>query len=564
MKKSNFSSIFFILIGVLLNLLSIYLYWKDKNLTNQWLILFLWLVSIFISLIPLIFSIFDQSILLKSNKKEVLFLIVLIILSSVLRFYKIQTIPILNGDETRDAGLIPESFLKGEIKDFFGYGVYGISNMFFILTSIPHFLFGNTILAIRFFSAFFGILSVILVYFLNKKMFGKKMAIVSAILLSTYHVHLQFSRSEFINLFDSFWAPLIMIFLWQALKKEIYLSLVLAVILGLATHFYQGIRAVIFFCCLYFVIINVINYYRTRNWRIYLIKIIHFFIGLLLGLGPSVVILVLRRGEFFNTGTAGRPFSFGQNSSMISDLINRFSHSFGSMIYYPIDFHYKYGGPFLTLPFNLFFIIGLILILKNIKQQKNQMCFFWLFAVVFFNSTILPNINFTHRLLSLVPILMTVTGLGIIKLTDLFSIWPKLRNPITIVILLFFITINLKSYFIDSVWKKAYDLNTKTAVMAGYYYATFPSKKTFYFIISLRGSIFKDASTWIYLAPNRQVKDIPIEQVKTKSFSHKETVFIVVPENITDLKTIKEIYPSGLEKNHYFDQEFLFTSYELE
>lgn len=474
-------------------------------------------------------------------------------------------IPFLNGDEARDAGLLPESFLRGEIRDFFGFGVYGIPNLFFALAAIPHFFFGHTILAIRFFSVVSGAAAVVLTYFLARKVLGGKVAVVAALILSTYQVHLQFSRSEFINNFDSFWAPLIILLLFLALESRAsYLSLLLGLSVGLASHFYQGIRATLFFSSVYFLAYSLVHF--RENIKNTLIKSSYFLFGIVLGLGPSLLVMARRPNEFFNTGTAGSPLFLTLGlSEFLRVLPERLMYSLGALIYYPIDFHYRYGGPFLAFPSSVFFLIGVLFILRNFSQREYHILFFWVFCVVVFNSALLGGINYAHRLLSLIPALIIIIALGIERLAGFLGTRTAIKSITVSFMLVILVFLDLKAYFWDNVWQMAYDANSRVAFMAGRYSAKLPTGTQIYFLNSPRLS-WGGGSAWVYLASKQIVTDLSKEQltqVLSQPLSEKLSVFIALPERESDLALVKTNWPRGREEKCVDRGELLFTIYEL-
>lgn len=563
-KKTT--SPFFLILALILNFLAMGLYALDKDFSCRWWVLALWLLAILTPIIPLFFGFFRKEKKSFFNRNELLFLMVLVFLSAFLRFFYLEKIPLLSGDETRDAGFLPEAFLRGEIKDFFGYGVYGIPNLFFAFSSLPHLLFGHSVLAIRFWAAFFGVLTVVLTYFLAKKCFGAPVGRAAALLMAVYHVHLHFSRSEFLPLFDSFWSSLLAILLLNSLKEK-RSPLFLGIAMGLAFHFYQGIRAFLLLTAIYFLIWMLLAFHRSRP--LLDLKIGYFLAGLFLGIGPSLVVFLTRFGEIFNTGTAGKPLFLSLKPGEFLEILPfNLSRSLGSLVYYPLDFHYHYGGPFLSFPFNVFFILGAVSLLLKIKKKESNFLLLWILTVLTFNSAILADLNFTHRLLSIIPVIMIVTALGIVKFARLFkfgqsSIFPKIFLTLTIAAFMFF---NLKAYFLDAVWVKAIDTNTKVATIAGYYTASFSPETKFYFLNSSRMG-WRSVPAWEYLAPRAQVRDVEeddIEILLSEIKKQKEkNVFIFLPERLDDLKKVEAFFPGGFLRSHNYYQEELFVTYEF-
>ncbi|HUW21263.1 MAG TPA: glycosyltransferase family 39 protein [Candidatus Bathyarchaeia archaeon] len=562
-NKFFFSKISLLAIAIICCSVSIFIYASDNKLVFYRLTFFLWIASLLLIFFFVVFSSHRQSISYKKSPKEVLFLFILILFSGFIRFYRLTEIPLLSGDEVRDAGFLPEAFLRGEIKDLFGHGIYGIPNLFFALASIPHLLFGHSVLSIRFFAAFFGVLAVVLTYFLGKELFNSQVGKIASILMVTYHVHVHFSRSEFINNLDSFWAPLVAILLLKTFSNP-SASLIFGLFLGLGFHLYQGIRAFLIYSFIYFIFWTVNNCYR--NTRRFLVRFGYLLSGIILGLGPSVVVILKRPKEFFNTGTAGGllPFQIGIQD-FLSVFPERLLNSFGALIRYPIDFHYRYGGPFLEAPLNLFFLVGFLVCFQKLSKKEYNFIIFWLFFVILINSTFLRGMNFTHRLLSLVPAIMLTVSLGIIRFATFFNKQPRLYRVFLVLVMVISLFYNLKRYFYDLVWRNAYDSNTKVSTTAGFFTAELPAQTKIFFLNSPRMS-WESCPSWKYLAPHAYIEDLTEENFTSVLASlspDSRLVFIALPERINDLEKIEKLWPLGIKKKKSYGGELLFVSYKL-
>ena len=550
-----------LLFSFLICFISIAIYFQDKTFRFQWWVLFFWLSSILVLTLPFLFRLLLTIKRWPSkNHKELILLILILLGAGLVRFYRLSEIPILGHDEARDAGLLPEAFLKGEIKDFFGQGIYGIPNLFFMLSSLPHILFPRTVLAIKFFAALFGVFSVLATYLLARKLFNREIAIISGVLLSFYHVHLHFSRSEFLSLFDSFWAPLLVWNLMLAREKNKRFSLLLGLVIGFSLHFYQGIRAIALMCFFYF--FASLFFQKIKE---ILKKTFLFFLGLLIGLGPLLVNLFTRPQQVFNTGNAGKPIILTMTFSELMKVFpERILQVFGSIVYYPIDFHYNYGGPFLQFPANLFFLFGFVVILRKARLARYNFLLFWVASVLLINSAIPFNINFTHRLLSALPGLIIITSLGINFVVQKLK-KPYLINLATIFLIITVAFINLKVYFFNQAWKRGTHINTKVATTAGFYIKDFKQTTPFYFLNSSRMS-WKSIPSWEYLTEEYYVADVEENALNDFILSIKEKsgskVFIILPERESDFSLIKKTFPGCYQRQFYFDNDFLFYSYE--
>lgn len=124
-------------------------------------------------------------------KTKIAFILILLILASLfLRFYNLGERPFWE-DEALYSG-ISSDILQG---DFNAPGVLPIyPPSFFYLNAISQLIFGNTEFGNRFFSALFGSLSILLIFFIGKKLFNKTTGIFAAILLAFSPEHIIFSR----------------------------------------------------------------------------------------------------------------------------------------------------------------------------------------------------------------------------------------------------------------------------------------------------------------------------------------------------------------------------------
>ena len=134
------------------------------------------------------------------------FLIAIILVASVLRLYKLGSVPpSLYWDEA-SLGYNAYSILTtahdehGKFLPLTNFGTFGdYKPPGYIYATVPSIaIFGLSDFAIRFPSAFFGVLTVLLTYFLTKKFFESEVvAQVATLFLAISPWHLQFSRGAF-------------------------------------------------------------------------------------------------------------------------------------------------------------------------------------------------------------------------------------------------------------------------------------------------------------------------------------------------------------------------------
>jgi 4-amino-4-deoxy-L-arabinose transferase-like glycosyltransferase len=185
---------------------------------------------------------------MKFLKTNVVILSILL-LAFVLRFYHLSTNPPgLYWDEA-SLGYNAYSILKtgkDEYSKFLptifrSYGDYKAPVYFYAL--IPSIVFFDlTDFAVRFPSALGGTLSVLLLYFISKKLtLNTKTALFSAFFLTISPWHLQFSRAGFEANFKLFLTLLGLVLFFKFPRK--FSALILsAIIFGLSLHTYQGAK----------------------------------------------------------------------------------------------------------------------------------------------------------------------------------------------------------------------------------------------------------------------------------------------------------------------------------
>jgi 4-amino-4-deoxy-L-arabinose transferase-like glycosyltransferase len=152
---------------------------------------------------------------MKKNKQILIYLLLIFVLALFLRFFRLtKSPPSLNWDEVA-IGWNGYTLFKTR-RDEFGtrlplafrsFGDYK-SPLLFYLTAPVVGVFGRSIFTVRFLSALFGSLTVILSYFLTKELFRSRserssrswseyMPIIASLLLAISPWHLQFSRAAY-------------------------------------------------------------------------------------------------------------------------------------------------------------------------------------------------------------------------------------------------------------------------------------------------------------------------------------------------------------------------------
>lgn len=110
-----------------LSLIIILFHKKDIDLSNSWLIFYLWLINFYLAILFIAIKIpknvYNKLISIIAEDRKIIFLIFLITLFT--RFFLLSVYPyVVLGDALRDAGLNGLKINQGSLKDFFDFGAY--------------------------------------------------------------------------------------------------------------------------------------------------------------------------------------------------------------------------------------------------------------------------------------------------------------------------------------------------------------------------------------------------------------------------------------------------------
>ena len=170
------------------------------------------------------------------SRIEVLYLLLIVILSFAFRAYGAAEMPfVLSGDEG-SAGLLGWEFVEGNRDNLLSLGWFSFPALYFWLISISQTMFGRSTEAIRWVSALGGALTVASLYWAARGMFGRRTAFWASAWLSTFHVHLFFSRIAYNNIWDGLFFTIAFGAIWQGWENGWRRSFILG---GLAIGFSQ-------------------------------------------------------------------------------------------------------------------------------------------------------------------------------------------------------------------------------------------------------------------------------------------------------------------------------------
>lgn len=205
----------------------------------------------------------------RERPAEGFFVIGVTVWALLLRLMRLNSaLPVLFGDEAPFA-LDAMQIANGADVMVFTPGHQGHPWIFPVMQAPFVALLGRTLLAVRIWPVVFGTLTVLAVYFLAREMFDRRIAMVAAVFLAGYPVHIHFSRIGINNIIDPFFGALAFGLLWRGLRNGNRAAFVLAgIALGLGQYFYSGGRLLLVLMVGYWVYLLLFRRSVARmRWR---------------------------------------------------------------------------------------------------------------------------------------------------------------------------------------------------------------------------------------------------------------------------------------------------------
>jgi len=388
---------------------------------------------------------------MKKIEKKI-WLILILILAAFLRFYQLnQTPPALNWDEVSH-GYNAYSILKTGQDEwgftfptiFRAYGDYKLP-VYIYLTSLSVGIFGLNDFAVRFPSALAGVLSVLFVYFLVKKLFKSNLiALLSSLFLAISPWHLFLSRPAFEANLASFLVIAGIYFFILGLKKKWLLPLSI-LLLGLSVHTYNSARI---FVPLILTTLFLLHYASVMKWVkkkkkeaiLVVVLLLVFFIPLFYSFISPSGWARFKWVSILDQGAINR-INMARGSSSLPKPLPRLIHN--KATYFTIayfrnyfsnfsprylfvkggsNYQYNIPGKGIIYPIQApLILIGLYYLFKNWRKKESKLIFFWWLLAVVPSAATQENPHVLRTILVL-PMPQILAALGF------YQVWSWLKN----------------------------------------------------------------------------------------------------------------------------------------
>lgn len=406
-------------------------------------------------------------------------LFIILILASILRLTKIDSVPISPDWDEVSLGYNAYSILQTG-KDEYGKFLPVVLRSYddykpalYSYLAIPAIsLLGLNVQAVRIPSAFFGVLAVLGTFLLVRELFKRNdLALLSSFLLAISPWHIQFSRVAFessIGLTFNIFAAL---FFLKGLKRPVLL-IVSAALMALNLYVYQSEK--VFTPLLLLILIVVFRKEFLKIPKKFIVSAI--FVGLLISL-PMVFYLFTNKNSLerargvsifsgeYPIGEAKKTLDDEKNNDKLGFIFDNRRVFYGKQIISGYLSHFDFNWLFirgdiarhhapdmgLLYIFELpFLLIGIYLLFKGDYKKGRNLIFLW-FLIAPIPASITSGVPHAIRTLNFLPTFQIFTALGLIYVFSKLKTYRYYWLPFSAVILfgLFNFSYYLDQYFIQ-------------------------------------------------------------------------------------------------------------------
>ena len=490
------------------------------------------------------------------------------LLAFLLRVWQVGTIPYtLSGDEASQ-GLEAIRVLEGQLRNPFGTGWLGVPTMSFFFNSLTIGAFGQTPFALRLPWVFVGSATIPIVFFLVRRLTTTRLAVITAVLLATYHYHIHFSRLGSNQIADPFFLTLSLLFLYRGLDRHRLSDWALSgMVSGLALYFYAGARLTLV------VVTAVMLYLFLRQMRTFLHE---HGLGILVSLGgfltvsaPMLQYAYRFPGDFnarinqvgiIQSGWLENEISI-RGQSMWAILADQFQRAALAFNVYP-DRTVWYGlsEPLLKPLFGALFLLGMgyglwRLVGHHANPRFAPMVAWW-WGGMLLGGMLTESPPSSQRLITLAVPVCFFIGLALDEVANLLheaipAILPRVVVGIGVAL---FAVSSLQTYFIDYTPQRIYGgTHAEFATAVAPRLRSLQYDHHIYFV----GAPFMywGFATLPYLVPQATAEDLldPLENYFMDEDVRlgQRSVFVVIPPRQQELSTLLSVFPEGQRESIY-------------
>ncbi|MHB1355159.1 MAG: ArnT family glycosyltransferase [Anaerolineae bacterium] len=494
----------------------------------------------------------------------------------LLRVINLEHIPfVLSGDEA-SMGLEAVSVMQGQLTNPFTTTWLSHPTLYFFMQALVMRLGGINTATLRWPSAVCAAISVIWLYKLSRQWYGRRIALIAALLYASYHYAIHFGRLALNNIWDPFFALGVLWYVQRGLdERRTWPWAVAGLLLGLSIYVYMGARLIPFILIVFLAVrwLQGVRMWRDHRWHVVCLVLVAFLAALPLlnhyRLFPSDLTARWHAvGIIPNGWLSTEPLVTGKTQFTL--LAEQFAKSILAFnLFRDPTFHYYPGIPLLQFVPAILFVLGVVSSLWRPLQKANLTLLVWFFLVMIMGGMLLENPPSSARLVLAIPAVLLLVALGVDRVCELLAtIFGQPRVLATVLALSLTVGISYGSanfYFNRYTPSSEYGgLNTAVADSMGRYLRSLGPGHCCLFFGPPR--MYYNFATIPFLAQGVVGVNAPEQPSNDLSWIAGEgkPVFAFLPERLGELDQVKELYPQGTLREFKNNRgDALFFAYEV-
>jgi 4-amino-4-deoxy-L-arabinose transferase-like glycosyltransferase len=518
---------------------------------------------------------------------EIAAVVGLTLVAAILRIAALDRVPYVLGGDEAWFGLTARQVLGGELRHPFRTAYVAMPTLFYWPLSWAMRLVGDGVTGLRLPAAMVGTATVPALYLLARQFWGRRMAVLSAILLATYDYHIHYSRLGANNIWDPLFAVLTLWLVEIGLtsteegKRTRYFILA-GLVMGLSAYFYTSSRLLPFLVLAYvaFSWITIrVQGPQSQHTLALGPPLLMLGLAFLVAGGPILGFALshpddwnarLNQVGIIQSGWLARePALTGKSLAQI--LAEQFLRAAGAFHVFP-DRTVWYGAdrPLLGFLAGAFALLGMFWAGLRWQEHRNFLVLLWFWAVIVSAGMLTESPPSSQRLVIAIPAVVLLVALGLeqtVHLSARMLRWKdrQWENLVLGGVAVILAAGSLHYYFARFTPDRRYgSLNGVAATMMGYYLRELEGDYQVYFLGAPR--MYWGFGTMTFLAPDVQGQDIeePLSVPPGLAEDGRHTLFLFLPERAGELDWLRQTYPDG-ELREFSDESGRrwFLTYEV-
>ncbi|MDY7078671.1 MAG: glycosyltransferase family 39 protein [Chloroflexota bacterium] len=497
---------------------------------------------------------------LRNHRSEVAGLAALLLVALAVRAVDLEHIPANLGGDEGTWGMEGLAMLDGgRLSNPFATRWFGFPSMSFLAWGLSMRVFGESIAGLRALSALIGTSTVLTTFLLARELWGRRVAWLSAVILTFGHFHIHYSRLAVNNIADGLFMTLSLWLLVRGLrsKRPIHFALAGALV-GLGWYGYFGARLIGVVVAFYLAWRAVVEYrFLARYGGLLLIMVAAALVvvaPLLFHYAdhPDMLVSRSRQVSIFASGWLERE-QVVTGRSAASLILQQFWKSV-SAFNYTLDptFWYHPTIPLLDFISGALFIPGLLWATARYRWPANGLLLLWFWLALLSGWVMTENPPSSMRLAGVSPALALLVSLGLNWLVELLEplriTHRSSRRTLATVLLAAVVITNLYYYFAIYTPTRVYgNPSAEIATELGRHLMQQDDDSIVYFYAP--PFMYWNFGSLAFMTRGIEGVDVPPPEAGgwSEPDLSQGARFVFLPERLGELDAVRARHPGGLE-----------------